>query len=155
MNKIKKYLLPIFFFILVAIQFLGPERPSVIEDNPDDLLLTEEVPDSISSLLVKACYDCHSMETKFPLYASIAPVSWFIYGHINHARKELNFSEWQTLDKRTKLKLLKKFEDEMENRNMPLSSYTWLHGDAKLSDDEVNHLIAWSDELSKKVFSAK
>ena len=41
-----------------------------------------------------ACYDCHSNETKYPWYASIAPVSWLVYHDINEGRDNLNFSTW-------------------------------------------------------------
>ena len=29
-------------------------------------------------LAVAACYDCHSNRTKWPLYSSVAPMSWLV-----------------------------------------------------------------------------
>lgn len=136
-------------------QFVGPERPVTSAENPDDLILTAGLSDSISSLLSVACYDCHSYETQYPWYGNIAPSSWFLYNHINHGREELNFSEWGALDKRTKIKLLKKIEEELEEGEMPLSSYKVLHKNARLSEEELNKLLAWTDLYAKKVFSGK
>lgn len=136
-------------------QFVGPERPEVSADNPNDIITAEGVADSVSSILTKACYDCHSMETKYPVYANVAPVSWFLYGHINQAREELNFSNWTQYDKSKKIKLLKDIREVMEKEEMPLTSYVLLHPEGKLSEIEVKSLIAWSDKTAKAVFSNK
>lgn len=51
------------------------------------------------TLAVRACYDCHSNETVWPWYSSIAPASWLIYRDVNNGRRELNFSEWRRRQK--------------------------------------------------------
>ncbi len=51
-------------------------------------------PAEIAALLHNACYDCHSYATKWPWYSHVAPVSWFVAGHVNDAREAMNFSEW-------------------------------------------------------------
>ena len=45
-------------------------------------------------LFFRACADCHSNETKWPLYSRIAPVSWLVYNDIQEGREHLNVSEW-------------------------------------------------------------
>lgn len=45
-------------------------------------------------LAVRACFDCHSNETTWPWYSSIAPVSWLIQRDVVEGRQRLNFSEW-------------------------------------------------------------
>jgi len=45
-------------------------------------------------LAVRACYACHSNETKWPWYSNIAPVSWLVYRDVSNGRNALNFSEW-------------------------------------------------------------
>jgi mono/diheme cytochrome c family protein len=42
----------------------------------------------------QACFDCHSNETAWPAYASIAPVSWLVQHDVDEGRAALNFSEW-------------------------------------------------------------
>ncbi len=153
MNKFKKYIWLGLLLAFIIIQFIGPAKPAVSMDNPNDLLVTAEVPDEVSVMLKNTCYDCHSMETKFPTYSKVAPVSWFINGHIKGGREELNFSEWNTFDKQTRIKLLKKIEEEVEEGKMPMASYTWLHSEAQLSEDQKTRLMSWADEMARQVFA--
>jgi len=81
-------------------------------------------------LAVAACFDCHSNRTRVPLYARIAPVSWWITNHAEEGRQALNFSE---TDQRTP-----NWADALEtvrSGSMPPGYYTWfgLHPGAKLS----------------------
>ena len=46
-------------------------------------------------LAKQACFDCHSNETEWPAYASIAPASWLVQRDVNEGRAVLNFSEWR------------------------------------------------------------
>lgn len=46
------------------------------------------------ALAVRACYDCHSNETRWPWYSHIAPVSWLVQKDVDRGRAVLNFSEW-------------------------------------------------------------
>ena len=74
-------------FLLIA-QFITVQRT-----NPP---LKEDLaaPPHIKTLLRRACYDCHSNETRWPWYTYIAPVSWLILHDVERGRQELNFSEW-------------------------------------------------------------
>src|SRR5689334_17002284 len=46
------------------------------------------------TLAVRACYDCHSNETRWPWYTNAAPVSWLAQYDVDKGRRELNFSEF-------------------------------------------------------------
>jgi hypothetical protein len=61
------------FVILIAIQFV----PIGAVGNPP---VTRDVPAApqVKAILRRACYDCHSNETRWPWYSCIAPVSWLI-----------------------------------------------------------------------------
>ena len=88
-------------------------------------------------LAVRACYDCHSNETAWPWYTSVAPVSWLAQRDVNVGRDVLNFSEWD--------KPQQKAEDAAEavrEGEMPPIYYTPLHSTARLSDQEKQALIA-------------
>src|SRR5579884_1251635 len=52
------------------------------------------VPHDVRSLLRRACYDCHSDETRWPWYSRIPPPSWLLHRDVTKGRKVLNFSEW-------------------------------------------------------------
>lgn len=45
-------------------------------------------------LVVRACFDCHSNETEWPWYSTIAPFSWAVADHVREGRAVLNFSDW-------------------------------------------------------------
>ena len=88
-------------------------------------------------LAQRACFDCHSNETKWPWYASVAPVSWFTQRHVDSGRRKLNLSEWDLPQKEAKdtVKVVQKGE-------MPLGSYTLAHPQARLQPAEQQLLMA-------------
>lgn len=86
-------------------------------------------------LAVRACYDCHSNETRWPWYTDVAPVSWFVYNHVAEGRAELNFSE---LGRRQETN---EIIETIRDGSMPPWSYTILHPDASLSAAEKDSLI--------------
>jgi hypothetical protein len=84
----------------------------------------------VRALAVRACFDCHSNETRWPWYSFVAPVSWFVAHDVYDARDDLNFSEWdQPQESKKAAKLVR-------NRAMPLEAYLWLHSEADLTNDE-------------------
>lgn len=151
MNKILKYIVVIVFVVVVLLQVFGPEAPENREANPDDLIATAELSGDVADLMKAACYDCHSMETKYPWYASVAPFSGLIFEHIEEGREELNFSNWASMEKRTKLRKLKEIQEEVEERKMPVDSYTWIHAEADLSDEQREMIISWANSYAKEV----
>lgn len=50
--------------------------------------------DLTRALTVRACFNCHSNETVWPWYWSVAPASWLVQRDVDEGRKALNFSEW-------------------------------------------------------------
>lgn len=153
MSKIFFYILLGLLMIFIIIQFLGPNRPSQRVENPADLIQVEQIDNDIADLLKAACYDCHSMETKYPWYANVAPIKWSIYDHVIEGRDELNFSEWANMEKRRKIRKLKEIGEEIEENKMPLDGYVSLHSEADLTAEQKEMLISWSNELARKVLA--
>jgi hypothetical protein len=46
------------------------------------------------ALAVRACFDCHSNQTRWPWYSNVAPFSWTVQFDVETARSVINFSEW-------------------------------------------------------------
>ena len=88
------------------------------------------------ALATRACFDCHSNETKWPWYAYVAPASWLITKDTIEGRRELNFSEWRLSYEASEV------TREISSGKMPESKYLILHPDARLSDAEKQALIA-------------
>ena len=82
----------------MALQLIPIER----SNPPIDKNIALHPPKEVKSILKKACYDCHSNETKWPFYANIAPLSFSISSHVKDGRKALNFSEWKNIDPKSK-----------------------------------------------------
>lgn len=88
-------------------------------------------------LAVRACFDCHSNETKWPWYSHVAPAKWIVRHHVEEARHELNFSEFDRPQDEAKeaAKMVRQGE-------MPLPGYLWLHDSAGLTEAERAELVA-------------
>jgi len=71
-------------------------------------------------------------------------VSWFVIDHVNHGRRHLNFSDWTRYDHREADELLGDIAKTVRAGAMPLSSYTLLHPEARLSNAERNMIIDWA-----------
>jgi hypothetical protein len=132
----------IFLLILIAIQFIRPEKTNP----PVDEKTTLKAPENVMKILKRSCYDCHSNETVWPWYSNIAPLSWSIISHVNDGRKALNFSNWTKIDPKIKEKRIKRAIKTTANGMMPLSTYLWLHEDAKLSKEDKEVLRRWFEE---------
>lgn len=87
------------------------------------------------ALAKQACFDCHSNETVWPAYASIAPVSWLVQHDVDDGRAALNFSEWSRPQKEAK-----KASEELLDGEMPPASYRLLHPPARLSAADHDRL---------------
>ncbi len=92
------------------------------------------------ALAQRACFDCHSNETRWPWYSNVAPTSWLLQSHVDEGRRALNFSEFQ-----------RSFEDAHEagetvrERSMPPRSYLWMHPEARLSAAQRQQLARGLD----------
>lgn len=95
-------------------------------------------------VLRQACYDCHSNETTWPWYGKVAPVSWWLADHVEHARGDLNFSSWAALDPAQQAHLREEIAEEVGSGEMPLASYRLLHPQARLNDTQRSLLVDWA-----------
>ena len=62
---------------------------------------------------------------------------------VKDGKKELNFSEWDSLSVRRKKSKLKAIASQIQDDEMPLSSYTIIHKDAKFTKAEKQEMIQW------------
>lgn len=150
-RKILKWVGVTLLVALVLIQFYRPERNTNPNTTADDIVNAYSVPADVASVLHKACYDCHSNNTNYPWYNNIQPVALWLDDHVREGKDELNFSEYGSFKTKRKLKKLKEIVKEVEEGEMPLDSYTWIHGEAKLTAAEKQLLIDWAKGLSTKI----
>jgi hypothetical protein len=130
---------------VIGIQFIRPNRDNPPVNTAHSLLPT--VPADVRAVLDRSCRDCHSNETRWPLYSQIAPMSWLVAGHVRDGRDRFNYSEWTTYDSDDQDKLLGGVCSLTKRGRMPLPSYLLIHRSARLSQADVATLCAWSDKM--------
>jgi cytochrome c len=110
----------------------------------DTLLRGANMPANARAVLVAKCADCHSNETKWPVYARIAPGSWLIERDIVKAREEMDLSRWGQIPAEKQEVLKAKIVQEAKSGDMPPLQYLALHWTAKLSSGDVQALAMLS-----------
>ena len=107
---------------LVAVQFVPVERTNPPVDPALAIERHLPVPAEVKAILDRSCRNCHTNQTEWPLYSYVAPLSWDIVNHVNHAREEMNFSEWGTYDSDTAQDNLIALCRQVRSGEMPLPS---------------------------------
>lgn len=119
--------------VFLAIQFVPYGRahgnPPVVREPAWDSPGTRE-------LVVRACFDCHSNQVRWPWYSHVAPVSWLVQRDVDEAREELNFSEFHREQKEAE-----EAAEEVAEGEMPLRAYRLAHPEARLDEAERRRLI--------------
>ncbi len=139
---IKKLLLALLVVLLVLQAFRPEKNNSGNKEN--DISSLYPVPTNVEQILTKACNDCHSNNTVYPWYAEIQPVAWWLDDHVKDGKKHLNFNEFASYRLAKQYHKLEEVFDEVKGGEMPLESYTVVHGDAKLTEAERSVLMDWS-----------
>jgi len=147
----RKKILLLLFLLLVAIQFVRPARNDSAGAGPDDISVRHPVPADVNAVLQRACYDCHSNHTRYPWYAEVQPIRWWLDSHINDGKRHLNFSAFGAYTPQRAGKKLQAVSDEVTEHTMPLKSYTWVHSDARLTPAEIKLLAGWADALQEQI----
>src|SRR5450432_4859697 len=140
-----------FLIIFLAIQFIRPARNNGMAESATDITHFVHTPDTVLHILKTSCYDCHSNHTEYPWYANINPVGLWLSSHINDGKKAINFSD---LSGFTKRKLDHRFGDIAETvkkKEMPLSSYTFIHRYAILDDGQISIIKTWVDSARREI----
>ena len=133
----------------IVIQFFRPEKNTTeAVPSSDFFVQNPSLPDALKATIRTSCYDCHSKQTVYPLYAEVAPFSWIIGQHIKNGKSELNFSEYGNLDKQKKIALLNDICEVIEEGEMPPANYLMLHKDAVLDEDDTEAICDWADGMA-------
>jgi len=134
-------MLAIVLFIFIAIQFYQPalniDKGQVYTS---DFTQVYKMPVEVKAMFQNSCYDCHSNNTNYVWYDYVQPVRTLVEKHIKNAKEDLNFNEWGTYSNRKQERLLNSIKEQIETKQMPLSSFTMMHQNAKLNDEQIKVL---------------
>jgi Haem-binding domain len=101
-------------------------------------------------ILRRACYDCHSTESRWPIWAYVAPASWLVVRDVERARTSLNFTDWQGYNVDRRVALRATVGPVTMTHRMPLWYYVTLHPDARLTPREHEILQEWSRRAAEE-----
>lgn len=150
MKRIFKKILIIGLVIFLLMQLYQPAHN---KDNgevlPSHITRLYHMPDSVQLIFAATCYDCHSNNTKYPLYSYIQPARFMMERHIRNGKKDLNFSEFGNYSKRRQESKLERIIKQVQSGEMPLASYTFLHKNSKLTSRQRETIINWVDTTLK------
>ncbi|WP_027377173.1 heme-binding domain-containing protein [Kaistella palustris] len=138
-----KKILLILLVAFILIQFFQIDKNNPAPTPQLDFLKIKDTPESTANLIRNGCYDCHSNESKYPWYANLQPVGWFLKDHIEEGRKELNFSTFATNPAKRQAHKLSEVQEMIENGKMPLDSYVLGHPEAKFSAAQKQEIIQY------------
>jgi Haem-binding domain len=145
-----KALLGVGLLVLAGIQVFGPARTNPPSSPGNALSAKVPIPDHVQKVLSRSCADCHSHETHWPWYSYVAPVSWGVVGDVNNGRDHMNMSDWRYAPEEG-AELIDGMCKQVRRRRMPLTAYTWMHRDAKLSDEEIKQVCAWTKDAADQL----
>jgi hypothetical protein len=140
--------------VLIVLQFIHPARNISKGEQPNSIAKAYAIPGNVNAILVKACNDCHSNNTRYRWYFRLQPLDWWLNNHIKEGKKHLNFDEYTNRSPRYQYNKLEEVIEEVKDNHMPINSYTWTHKDAILTDQEKEILFNWvegiRDEMKAK-----
>ncbi len=127
------------FMLVVILAVVGVVAIQLIPVDRTNPPVTREIawnsPET-RALAQRACFDCHSNETKWPFYAYIAPMSLMLADHVTEGRDRLNFSEWDRQNGD-----FEAIAEVVTEGEMPPANYLLLHPEARLTDLEKQQLL--------------
>jgi hypothetical protein len=146
--KILKRIALVLVAVLFILQFIRPTKN--IADSPEtsDIGTRLNVPPDVLSMLHTSCYDCHSNTTQYPWYAEVQPVGWLLNYDIQEGKRHLNFSEFATYPLRRQFIKLQQIGEQVDGEEMPLPKYLIMHADARLSLEQRERLLAWTNAVT-------
>jgi hypothetical protein len=144
-------ILIVLLVIFIAMQFIRPERNNASAEGPADISHTVQVPDTIKKILISSCYDCHSNHTVYPWYVNINPVGLWLHNHIEDGKEAINFSDLSGFSKKKLDHRMKDIAEQVDSREMPLSSYTIIHKYAILNDGQIQMIKDWTVASRKQI----
>lgn len=153
MKLLKKILLGL-VVLFVAIQFVRPAKNIAARASENDITDHHPTPPTVKQLLAVACYDCHSDTTRYPWYANVQPVAWWLDDHIREGKAHLNFSQFATYSPKRAANKMDELDDAVTGHDMPLLSYRLGHPDARLTPAQIKLLTDWADSVREQIVAS-
>lgn len=146
MKLLKKILLTILILLLIA-QFFRPEKNDGNLESVNAFLAETNPPENVKAILQESCFDCHTNSSRYPWYNAITPVNYWLADHIKDGKKHLDFSTWDGNSVKRKDHKFEEIIEMVDQKEMPLPSYTYTHSEAKLNEEQIQAVIDWANQV--------
>jgi cytochrome c len=127
-------------------KLLTPPTPSTA--GVPRLMEHSSIPDDVRAILTAKCADCHSEQTRSPMYGRLAPVSWWMERDIVQARRAMNLSRWDSYSAEEQDAFRANIALQVKIHNMPLIQYEVFHPKAEITDADIRVLTQWAQQAS-------
>ena len=151
----RRFLIPLIllFSFSIAVAFRRPPvNPPVVHSLSLEANLRP--PQHVSNMLRRACYDCHSNETKWPWYSRVPGLGDMLVKDVTNARTAFNFSEWAAGPygkPRVGAAMLLGMCSAIREGQMPRKNYLMLHPNARPTPSEVDEFCVWGRTEAKRL----
>ena len=119
-----------------------PTLPPMLDQN--------SVTPGARAILLEKCSDCHSMQTRAPIYGRLAPVSWLLERDILDGRKAMRLDQWNSYSAAQRQIFAAKIVEETKAHKMPLPQYLMIHWNAHITDADMRSLRQWTHNTADK-----
>jgi cytochrome c len=113
-----------------------------------------KVPPEVRAILFAKCADCHSAQTRAPLYGRFAPLSWLMENDILRGRKAMNLSAWSAYSQDERLDRAEEIAQITRAGKMPLLQYRLVHWKSDLDAADLTTLSRWANAQTAKANAA-
>ncbi|WP_044403936.1 heme-binding domain-containing protein [Lacinutrix sp. Hel_I_90] len=145
--KIVKKILLVLLVVFIIAQFFGPERNEGSMESVNAFLAETKPSEEVKAILTETCFDCHSNHTVYPWYNKITPVNYWLAEHVADGKKHFNVSQWDNYSIKKKDHKFEELIEEVEEKEMPLPSYTYTHSGANLTEAQIKQMVAWGNKV--------
>jgi cytochrome c len=105
-------------------------------------------PEDVRAILTAKCANCHSEQTRSPMYGRLAPLSWWMERDIVQARAAMNLSRWDSYSAEKQDAFRANIALQAKIHNMPLIQYQVFHPEAEITDTDIRALTQWAQGAS-------
>lgn len=133
--------------VLLLIQLVRPQKNTSASPAGKAFVDTFKVGKQVDAILAVSCYDCHSNNTNYPWYSEIQPMAWLMDKHVKEGKEKLNFDELPSYGPRKLNSKFTQITKQVEQGKMPLNSYLWMHGGARLSMEDKKLFVEYFNSL--------
>jgi len=141
-------------FVVLAIGAAAWSRPALPDTTGDaSIALTARttVPPRVMATLRRACFDCHSNETRWPWYSRLPLAAHLLAHDVREGRAQLDWSHWEEYNRFDRAELLDKVCDRASHGEMPPWPYRLVHRDASLTAIDLRELCEWAQGESARL----